>query len=428
VGEIGVGLIGFGTVGTGVVRLLLENASLLEERIGLRLKLRRIADLDIERDRGVKIPREILTTDALQVIEDPTVDIVVELIGGIEPAKSFILRSLELGKPVVTANKAVLAQHGKELFEKAQQKGVPIGFEGSVGGGIPVIKALREGLVANRIEVILGILNGTSNYILTKMTEEGKDFEEALREAQRLGYAEADPSLDVEGTDAAHKLTILASLAFGTWVDLDWVYVEGISHLSSLDIEFSKEFGYRIKLLAIAKRGTEGLQLRVHPTMIPAEHLLSQVKGVYNAIYLAGDAVGPTLLYGQGAGALPTGSAVVSDLVQVATRGDHGLLPFDLDRRPPLKGIEELRCPYYLRFTAVDRPGVLSKISGILGENDISIASVIQKGRTRTGAVPIVMMTHEAVERNVRRALEAIDSLDVIRDSTKLLRVEPIAL
>lgn len=427
-GEIGVGLIGFGTVGTGVVRLLLENASLLEERIGLRLKLRRIADLDIERDRGVKIPREILTTDALQVIEDPTVDIVVELIGGIEPAKSFILRALELGKPVVTANKALLAQHGKELFEKAQQKGVPIGFEGSVGGGIPVIKALREGLVANRIEVILGILNGTSNYILTKMTEEGKDFEEALREAQRLGYAEADPSLDVEGTDAAHKLTILASLAFGTWVDLDWVYVEGISHLSPLDIEFSKEFGYRIKLLAIAKRGTEGLQLRVHPTMIPAEHLLSQVKGVYNAIYLAGDAVGPTLLYGQGAGALPTGSAVVSDLVQVATRGDHGLPPFDLDRSPPLKGIEELRCPYYLRFTAVDRPGVLSKISGILGENDISIASVIQKGRTRTGAVPIVMMTHEAVERNVRRALEAIDSLDVIRDSTKLLRVEPIAL
>lgn len=427
-GEIGVGLIGFGTVGTGVVRLLLENASLLEERIGLRLKLRRIADLDIERDRGVKIPREILTTDALQVIEDPTVDIVVELIGGIEPAKSFILRALELGKPVVTANKALLAQHGKELFEKAQQKGVPIGFEGSVGGGIPVIKALREGLVANRIEVILGILNGTSNYILTKMTEEGKDFEEALREAQRLGYAEADPSLDVEGTDAAHKLTILASLAFGTWIDLDWVYVEGISHLSPLDIEFSKEFGYRIKLLAIAKRGTEGLQLRVHPTMIPAEHLLSQVKGVYNAIYLAGDAVGPTLLYGQGAGALPTGSAVVSDLVQVATRGDHGLLPFDLDRRPSLKGIEELRCPYYLRFTAVDRPGVLSKISGILGENDISIASVIQKGRTRTGAVPIVMMTHEAVERNVRRALEAIDSLDVIRDSTKLLRVEPIAL
>ncbi|RLB02902.1 MAG: homoserine dehydrogenase, partial [Deltaproteobacteria bacterium] len=425
---IGVGLIGFGTVGTGVVRLLLENASLLEERIGLRLKLRRIADLDIERDRGVKIPREILTTDALQVIEDPTVDIVVELIGGIEPAKSFILRALELGKPVVTANKALLAQHGKELFEKAQQKGVPIGFEGSVGGGIPVIKALREGLVANRIEVILGILNGTSNYILTKMTEEGKNFEEALREAQRLGYAEADPSLDVEGTDAAHKLTILASLAFGTWVDLDWVYVEGISHLSPLDIEFSKEFGYRIKLLAIAKRGTEGLQLRVHPTMIPAEHLLSQVKGVYNAIYLAGDAVGPTLLYGQGAGALPTGSAVVSDLVQVATRGDHGLLPFDLDRSPPLKGIEELRCPYYLRFTAVDRPGVLSKISGILGENDISIASVIQKGRTRTGAVPIVMMTHEAVERNVRRALEAIDSLDVIRDSTKLLRVEPIAL
>lgn len=427
-GEIGIGLIGFGTVGTGVVRLLLQNASLLEERIGLRLKLRRIADIDIQRDRGVKVPQELLTTDPFQVIEDPRVDIVVELIGGIEPAKSFILRALELGKPVVTANKALLAQHGRELFEKAQQKGIPIGFEGSVGGGIPVIKALREGLVANRIEVILGILNGTSNYILTKMTEEGKEFEEALREAQRLGYAEADPSLDVQGTDAAHKLTILASLAFGTWVDLDRVYVEGISHLSPLDIEFSKEFGYRIKLLAIAKWETEGLQLRVHPTMVPAEHVLSQVKGVYNAVYLAGDATGPLLLYGQGAGALPTGSAVVSDLVQVATKGNHCLLPFNPERRLPLKGIDELRCPYYLRFTAVDRPGVLSKISRILGDNDISIASVIQKGRTRTGTVPIVMMTHEAVERNVRRAIEAIDSLDVIKDSTKLLRVEPLAL
>lgn len=424
--EVGIGLIGFGTVGTGMVRLLLQNGELLQQRTGCRLLLRRIADLDLDRDRGVEVPREVLTTDALEVIEDPGVDLIVELIGGIEPAKGYILQALERGKPVVTANKALLAQHGRELFQKALQKGVPLGFEASVGGGIPVIRALREGLVGDKVEAILGILNGTSNYILTKMTEEGTDFKRALLQAQRLGYAEADPSLDVDGVDAAHKIAILASFAFGGWIDFERVYVEGIRGISSLDIQFSREFGYRVKLLAIAKRDGDRVELRVHPTLIPEGHLLAQVQGVYNAIYIVGDATGPTLLYGQGAGGAPTGSAVVSDLVEIV-RGKEALRPPSLES-PPVKDMEDLRCSYYLRFSAVDRPGVLSKISGVLGKNDISIASVIQKGRTKRGAVPIVMMTHDALERNVRRALKEIDTLDVIKDSTKLIRVEPLAL
>lgn len=423
---VGVGLIGFGTVGTGVVRLLKENQQILKERLGTSLTLKRIADLDLERDRGVVVPREILTKDALKVIEDPEVEVVVELIGGIEPARTYILRALELGKPVVTANKALLALHGREIFQKARQKGVTIGFEASVGGGIPVIKVLKEALVANRIKAIFGILNGTSNYILSKMTEEGMDYESALREAQRLGYAEADPSLDVDGFDAAHKLTLLASLAFGSWVDFGRVYVEGIRNISPIDIEFAREFGYRIKLLAIAKEDPEGVQLRVHPTMIPEEHLLARVNGVLNAVYVLGDAIGPLLLYGQGAGSLPTASAVISDLSDVVK--GRNLLPQFSEGAVKTKEIEELRCVYYLRFSAIDRPGVLSKISGILGKNDISIASVIQKGRTRKGAVPIVMITHEAVERNIRRALEEIDTLDVIRDSTKFIRAESLKI
>ncbi len=421
---IGIGLIGFGTVGTGVVKLLKENQQILKERLGTSLILKRIADLDLERDRGVEVPREILTRDALKVIEDPEVKVVVELIGGIEPARTYILRALELGKPVVTANKALLALHGKEIFQRARQRGVTIGFEASVGGGIPVIKVLKEALVANRIKAIFGILNGTSNYILSKMTEEGMDYDNALREAQRLGYAEADPSLDVDGFDAAHKLTLLASLAFGSWVDFKKVYVEGIRNISPIDIEFAREFGYRIKLLAIAKEDPEGIQLRVHPTMIPEGHLLARVNGVLNAVYVLGDAVGPLLLYGQGAGSLPTASAVISDLSDVV-KGRNPLPQFPKGDMKT-KEIEELRCVYYLRFSAIDRPGVLSKISGILGKNGISITSVIQKGRTRKGAVPIVMITHEAVERNIRRALEEIDTLDVIRDSTKLIRAESL--
>jgi len=429
--EIKVGLIGFGTVGTGVVKILQENASVIEQRLGGRIYLYKIADIDLKRDRGVQVPTEILTSDVQEVIANPEISIVLELIGGIEPARTFILKAMESGKHVVTANKALLALHGEEIFTAAQKYGVRIGFEASVGGGIPIIRSIREGLVANKIISLFGILNGTSNYILTRMTQEGKGFRETLKEAQRLGYAEADPTLDVEGIDAAHKLSILASLAFGIKVDFQDIFVEGISHITPLDIQFSWEFGYRVKLLAIGKWDGGRVELRVHPTMLPADHLLSTVEGVYNAIYVFGDAVGPTMFYGQGAGGLPTGSAVVSDLVDLCRDIIKGLnrqgpliTPFWSSHQGVVKDMEEVVTPYYLRFTAVDRPGVLSKISGILGEHEISIASVIQKGRRVKGAVPIVMMTHEATERNIRHALHEINRLDVIRARTTLIREE----
>lgn len=428
-----VGLIGFGTVGAGVVRILEKNSALITRRLGARIELKRVADLDVATDRGVEVKPGVLTTRAEEVLEDPEIEIVMELIGGIEPAKSFILRAIRNGKHVVTANKALLALHGEEIFGEAGGRGVDVNFEGSVGGGIPLIRSVKEGLVANRIDSIVGILNGTSNYILTRMTNEGKDFKEALREAQRNGYAEADPTYDVEGIDAAHKLSILIRLAFGTPIAFEDISIGGISEISPLDIAFSREFGYRIKLLAIAKIDGERLEARVFPTMIPEHHLLATVEGVFNAIYIKGDAVGPTLFYGQGAGQMPTGSAVVSDLVELARNlltNAQGrrvpLLSFQESalKKIPLKKREEVMMPFYMRFSALDRPGVLSKISGILGQNDISISSVIQKGRRIDGAVPIVMMTHEAKERDVHRALGEIDKLDVILGKTMILRVE----
>ena len=428
--EIKLGLIGFGTVGAAVVRILQANASLIEQRLGGKMRLHKVADVDLERDRGVEVPQEVLTADANVVLDDPEIAVVMELIGGIEPARTFILKAMKTGKHVVTANKALLAQHGAEIFAAAQEYGVRIGFEASVGGGIPIIRSLREGLVANRIISLFGILNGTSNYILTRMTQEKKGFREVLKDAQRLGYAEADPILDVEGTDTAHKLAILAALAFGIRVDLNDIFVEGISAITPLDIQYSSEFGYRIKLLAIGKGDGEKVELRVHPTMLPVHHLLSTVEGVYNAIYIAGDAVGPTMFYGQGAGGLPTGSAVVSDLVDlcgdiikgIKGRGSH--LPLVASAQGAVKAIDEVVTPYYLRFTALDRPGVLSTISGVLGKHEISIASVIQKGRMVKEAVPIVMMTHEAKGSDIQRALGEINKLDIIRAKTTLIRVE----
>ena len=428
--EIKLGLIGFGTVGAAVVKILQTNASLIEQRLGGKMRLHKVADVDLERDRGVEVPQEVLTADANAVLDDPEIAVVMELIGGIEPARAFILKAMKAGKHVVTANKALLAQHGAEIFAAAQEYGVRIGFEASVGGGIPIIRSLREGLVANRIISLFGILNGTSNYILTRMTQEKKGFREVLKDAQRLGYAEADPTLDVEGIDTAHKLAILAALAFGIRVDLNDIFVEGISAVTPLDIQYSSEFGYRIKLLAIGKGDGEKVELRVHPTMLPVHHLLSTVEGVYNAIYIAGDAVGPTMFYGQGAGGLPTGSAVVSDLVDlcgdiikgIKGRGPH--LPLVASSQGAVKAIDEVVTPYYLRFTALDRPGVLSTISGVLGKHEISIASVIQKGRMVKEAVPIVMMTHEAKGSDIQRALSEINKLDIIRAKTTLIRVE----
>jgi homoserine dehydrogenase len=431
--EIKVGLIGFGTVGAGVVKILQKNYRLIEKRMGAKIILKRIADIDLKTDRGVKLKPGVLTRRAQDVIEDPEIDIVMELIGGIEPAKTYILNAIRNNKHIVTANKALLALHGDEIFREAHRFGVDVNFEASVGGGIPLIRSIKEGLVANRIQSIFGILNGTSNYILSKMTDEGRNFKEVLKEAQERGYAEADPTFDIEGIDAAHKLAILIRLAFGTPLRFEEIFIGGISEITPLDIQFGLEFGYRIKLLAIAKIDQGKIEARVHPTLIPEGHLLSTVEGVFNAIYIKGDAIGPTLFYGQGAGQLPTGSAVVSDLVELG----RNLLIQATGRRVPAlsfqesaienisrKKMEEVVMPFYMRFSALDRPGVLSKISGILGKNGISIASVIQKGRKIKGAVPIVMMTHEAKEKNVHRALKEIDQLGVILGKTIFIRVE----
>ncbi len=429
---IHIGLLGFGTVGSGMVKILLENREVIESRLGASLALKWIADLDLKRDRGVAVDASLLTTDAEMVVDDPEVDIVVELVGGYEPAKSFILKAIENGKHVVTANKALLAAHGDEIFSAASRKGVEVGFEASVGGGIPLIRSLKEGLVADRIESLFGILNGTANYILTKMTDQAKPFSKVLEEAQALGYAEADPTFDIEGIDTAHKLTILLAIAYGVPIDSEAVYTEGISKITPLDIKFIKEFGYRIKLLAISKDDGEAIEARVHPTLIADDSMLANVNDAYNALYIKGNAVGNVMLYGPGAGMMPTGSAVVSDLVDVARNiltdavgrvPSVGYQPAGVKARR-IKSIEELKTEYYFRVSAEDTPGVLSKISGILGKHQISIKSVHQKGRDLVGAVPIVMITHEAKEAAVRMALSEIDQLDVVKDKTVLIRIE----
>lgn len=430
--RINIGLIGLGTVGTGVVRVLKENASVIRERLGAELVLKRAADRDIVRDRGVRFESGVLTTDALEVINDPDISIVIELVGGTTVAKDFILKALEAGKHVVTANKALLSTHGEEIFKKAVDKGLDVYFEASVGGGIPVIKALREGLAANRIEAVYGIINGTSNYILSKMTHDGGKFEDVLRRAQEKGYAEADPAYDVEGIDAAHKLAILINLAYGTFVALADIYTEGITRISPLDIKFAKEFGYRIKLLAIAKSVDGSVEARVHPTMVPATHPLASVDGVYNAIYIRGSAVGPLMLSGLGAGMMPTASAVVSDVIDISRnilKGISGRVwPFactpDAMRDVKIKDMNSLEIPYYLRFLALDKPGALSKISGVLGAHNISILSVIQKDRKIGGAVPLVILTHHALEAELRSAIEEIEKLDIILDKVVCIRIE----
>ncbi len=431
--KIRVGLIGLGTVGGAVAEVLLRSSQLIEDRVGAHVVLHRAADLDLERACGLELEPELLTTDAHAILRDPQVNIVVELIGGIEPAREYILQAIRGGKSVVTANKALLAERGEELFRAASEAGVDLGFEASVGGGIPIIRALREGFAANRIKLLYGIVNGTSNYILSKMTDEGRAFQDVLKEAQERGYAEADPSLDVDGIDSAHKVVILSSLSFGTMVRLEDVLTEGIRHITPLDIAFARELGYRIKLLGIAKRVDEALEVRVHATMLPESNPMSQVKGVYNAIYVDGDRVDPNMFVGKGAGGMPTASAVVGDIIELS----RNLLREASGRVPPasclmknLKDITVLEAGritscYYLRFSALDQPGVLSKISGVLGGHDISIAAVIQHGRADEGSfVPLVMTTHEAREENVKSALREIDVLDIIGEPTVLIRVE----
>jgi len=420
--QVKVGVIGFGVVGTGTIKILLNQRELIKKRTGIDIILKKVADKDIERPREINLPKEILTTDAWEIIKDPEIDIVVELVGGTTIAKEFIIEALKNGKHVVTANKALLAEQGNEIFEEALQRGLKIGFEASVGGGIPIIKVMKEGLVANKILAIYGIINGTTNFILTKMTNEGIDFQDALSEAQRLGYAEADPTLDIEGIDSAHKITILASLAYGIPLSFNKVYCEGITKITAQDIAFAREFGYKIKLLAITKILDGEIELRVHPTMVPEDYLISKVDGVFNAIYVEGDSVGETLYYGRGAGSMPTGSSVVADIVDIA-KGVNTMPP-DFSEKLYIKPMEEIESMYYFRFTALDRPGVLSKISGVFGEHNISIASVIQKGRSKAGAVPLVILTHKAKEKDVLEALEKIDKLPVVAAKSVFIRVE----
>ncbi len=426
---INVGILGFGTVGSGTAQILLRNRQLLNERSGVDINLKKIADLDITRDRGIKVPKGILTTRADELISDPDIHIVVELIGGTTVAKDFILRAIRNGKHVVTANKALLATHGIEIIRAAEKAGVEIGFEASVAGGIPIIKVLREGLVANRIKAVYGIINGTTNYILTKMTAEKAEYSDVLKEAQKLGYAEADPTYDVEGVDSAHKLAILASLAFGVQYSLKDVHREGISWISPMDIEFAHELGYTLKLLGITKETDGKVELRVHPTLLPADFLISKVDGVFNAVYVEGDAVGSTLYYGRGAGDLPTGSAVVSDIVDISRHimsGSAGRFSafFKTAKPLPLMKMEDVTSMYYFRFSAIDKPGVLSKISGILGKHNISIASVIQKDRHEGKAVPLVVLTHRAREKDVMRAVKEINRLQTVAGRAVYIRVE----
>ncbi len=427
-----VGLLGFGTVGAGVARILTESADLLRARTGVALNLKYVADIDLETDRGVLLDDGVLIPDARRVVADPEVDVVLEMIGGEGIAKELILAAIDGGKAVVTANKALLAKHGAQIFQAAEEKGVDLAFEASVGGCMPVIKSLRESLVGNRINAMSGILNGTCNYILSRITEEGLSFKAALAQAQEAGFAEADPTLDVEGYDTAHKLAIVTALAYGTRVNFDDIYIEGISQVTPLDIDFARQFGYRIKLLAISKNHGDRVEARVHPTMLPECNLLSTISGSLNAFSISGDAVGDVMLYGHGAGMMPTASAVVGDIVDIARNlagGQQRRVPplsYQKERigHLPIVPMEEISTHYYFRFTAKDQPGVLSKISGILGDYQISIQSVQQKGRKSIGAVPVVMMTHEAREADVRKAMQAIEALDVVADKPMLIRIE----
>ncbi len=432
---VGVGLLGFGTIGTGVVKVLERNASIIEERLGFPLRLVRIADLDTDRDRGVDLTGIHFDADADALIADPAVKIVIELIGGYEVARRLILQAIEAGKHVVTANKALLALHGGEIFSAAEGQGVDVAFEAAVGGGIPVLRALREGLSANRIQTVEGILNGTTNYVLSQMEQTGEDFEVVLKRAQELGYAEADPTFDVEGIDAAHKLALLAAMSFGVRIDVKQIPTEGIRGLLPIDFEAAMDFGYRIKLLAIAKARGEGeaIEARVHPTLIPESSMLAAVDGAMNAVAIRGDAVGPTLYYGAGAGEMPTASAVCADLMEIAReirRGGAGRVsPLSYPhlglRDHPLVPLGDLYTRCYLRFTAVDRPGVLSHLTGALGDEGVGIESVLQPGRADAGgSVPVLVFTHPAKEAAVRRALARVDSLPDVTAPTRLIRIE----
>jgi len=425
--KINIGLIGFGTVGSGVIKILQERGPLLQKSCDCEFFIKAIADKDITSLRQVKVNKNILTTNVEQVITDPQIEIIIELIGGINPARQYILKAFKKGKHVITANKALLAEYGQEISSAAKENNVNLLFEASVCSGIPIIKVLREGLIANKINSIFGIINGTSNYILTKMAEENMNFQQALTEAQAKGFAEADHSLDVGGVDSAHKLLILSRLAFGQNLKLSDIYTEGITDISPEDIRFAREFGYTVKLLAIARLMDKKLEVRVHPTLLSGDNLLSNVRGAYNAVRISGDLIGNNIFYGSGAGMMPTASAVVADLIDLARSSISSAAKtrevFPTGKQILVKKIEDIESKYYIRFQAVDRPAVLAQISGILGENKISIAKVIQKGRGVSQSVPIVMLTHDAREANLRSALQRIDKLAIIKENSVAIRI-----
>ncbi len=426
-------MIGFGTIGAGVAKILVDNGEIIRKRLGARLELVKVADLDITTDRGIELATGVLTTSADEVINHPDIDVLIELIGGYNPARKFLLQAIEQGKHIVTANKALLAKHGDEIFSAVTEKGLSIGFEASIGGAIPIIRSVREAFVANRIQSIEGIVNGTANYILSKMSDEKCDFNTALKEAQEKGFAEADPTFDIEGMDSAHKIAVLTRLAYGTLVPFDDIIVSGISGITSEDIECAREFGYRIKLLAISKYDGQAIDIRVHPAMIPVAHPMANVNGVLNAIRVCDDMMDENILIGHGAGALPTGSAVVGDVVEIARniltgvgeRLPAGSFQENEVKKIPLKDISEIESEYFLRFSVLDKPGVLSKISGILGKHSISIESMIQRGRGKGGeGVPLVMMCHKSSENNIQSALNEIEELNAVCEKPNLIRVE----
>ncbi len=432
---INVGLLGIGTVGAGTFTVLRRNQEEITRRAGRAIVLKMIADKDVKKARKLVGKSAIVTADAMEVVNHPDIDIVVELIGGTTVAKRFILKAIKNGKHVVTANKALLAIHGNEIFAAAHKHGVMVAFEAAVAGGIPIIKALREGLTANRVEWIAGIINGTSNYILSEMRNTGASFAEALQQAQALGYAEADPTLDVEGIDSAHKLTILAAISFGIPMQFDKAYTEGISKLTREDIRYAEELGYRIKLLGITKRTPKGIELRVHPTLIPARRLIANVEGVMNAVLVKGDAVGATMYYGAGAGAEPTASAVVADLVDVTRmhtadrkhRVPHLAFQPDALTDTPILPMSEVQTSYYLRLRAFDKPGVLADITRILADSGISIDAMVQKEPSEgEEQVDIIMLTHETMEKHINAAIRKIEKLSTISGKVIRIRLEEL--
>ena len=433
--SIKVGLLGLGVVGGGTWKVLARNAGEISRRAGRNIEVTRVAVRDIAKARALLGDAVDLGTEPFAVVRDPSIDIVVELIGGDTLARELVLEAIDQGKHVVTANKALLAKHGTEIFAAASAKGVMVAFEAAVAGGIPIIKAIREGLTANRIEWVAGIINGTTNFILSEMRSRGLPFATVLAEAQKLGYAEADPTFDIEGVDAAHKLTLLASLAFGIPVQFDKAHIEGISSLASEDIKLAERLGYRIKLLGITKRCANGIELRVHPALVPSASLLANVEGAMNAVLVRGDAVGQTLYYGKGAGEEPTASAVVADLVDVTRlhtadpehRVPHLAFQPDAMADTPILSIEEVVTSYYMRMTVADQPGVLADIAKVLAEADISIGSMIQQPSDADGSADLIFLTHHALEKNINAAIARIESLEFVQSSVTRLRVESLS-